>query len=49
MTKKYLVALATRIDITLMQALDKASADTGRSKAGIVEDAIREWLKKGGE
>lgn len=49
MQKEYRVALATRIPVSLMEALDKHAADTGRSKASIVEEALKAYMKKGGK
>ncbi len=45
MKKEYSVALATRIPVSLMAALDKAAADSGRSKAEIIVEALTKHLK----
>jgi len=47
MKKEYRVALATRIPVSLMAALDKAAADSGRSKAEIIVEALTKHLEKG--
>jgi len=45
MQKEYRVALATRIPVSLMAALDKAAADSGRTKAEIIVEALTKHLK----
>jgi predicted DNA-binding protein len=44
---EYRVALATRIPVSLMEALDKAAADSGKTKAEIIAEALRKHLKGG--
>lgn len=40
------VQLSTRISIETAQALDKYAAQSGMSKASIVEQALREYLER---
>jgi predicted DNA-binding protein len=40
------VALNSKVSVETAQRLDEAAKELGRSKASIVEEALKEWFKK---